>query len=148
MNYIVRDPFESTTHTLFRSTGVNGVYGRTALFEKVIEGLTGLISTHRERNTEVLRFPPVINRAHIEKAGYLHSFPNLLGAVSCLSGDEMEIRRAVDRPAKDGGWAAARAHRLGADAGGLLPHLSPGRRTRPHSDKRPPLRCRVRLFPP
>ncbi len=107
MNYIVRDPFESTTHTLFRSTGVNGVYGRTALFEKVIEGLTGLISTHRERNTEVLRFPPVINRAHIEKAGYLHSFPNLLGAVSCLSGDEMEIRRAVDRPAKDGGWTAA-----------------------------------------
>ena len=44
MNYIVRDPFESTTQTLFRSTGVNGVYGRTALFEKVVDGLSGLIT--------------------------------------------------------------------------------------------------------
>jgi seryl-tRNA synthetase len=107
VNYIVRGPFESTTQTLFRSTGVNGVYGRTALFEKVVDGLSSLITDHRERNTEVLRFPPVINRAHIEKAGYLHSFPNLLGAVSCLCGDETEIRTAVDRPAKDGGWTAA-----------------------------------------
>ena len=110
------------------------MYGRTALFEKVIEGLTGLISKHRERNTEVLRFPPVINRAHIEKAGYLHSFPNLLGAVSCLSGDEMEIRRRR-RPAGQGRRLDRRidAHRLGADAGRLLPHLSAGRGTRPHS---------------
>jgi seryl-tRNA synthetase len=107
VNYIVRDPFDSTTKNLFRSTGVNGVYGRTALFEKVVDGLAGLITGHRERNTEVLRFPPVINRAHIEKAGYLHSFPNLLGAVSCLCGDEAEIRAAVDRPSKDGGWTAA-----------------------------------------
>src|ERR1041385_199043 len=107
MNYVVRDPVESLTHTLFRSTGVNGVYGRTDLFEKVVDGLSSLISSYRERDAEVLRFPPVINRAHIEKAGYLHSFPNLIGAVSCLHGDEAQIRGAVDRPAKDGGWTSA-----------------------------------------
>jgi seryl-tRNA synthetase len=104
---VVRDPLEPVTQTLLRSTGVNGVNGRTALFECVVDGLSGLISRHRERNTEVLRFPPVINRAHIEKAGYLHSFPHLLGAVSCLDGDEAEIRAAVDRPSKDGGWTSA-----------------------------------------
>jgi seryl-tRNA synthetase len=107
MNYVVRDPVQSVTQTLFRSTGVNGVYGRTEVFEKVVDGLSNFISSYRERDAEVLRFPPVINRAHIEKAGYLHSFPNLIGAVSCLCGDEREIRAAVDRPAEDGGWTAA-----------------------------------------
>jgi len=107
MNYVVRDPFGSVAQPLFRSTGVNGIYGRTALFERVVDGLSGLISRYRAHNAEVLRFPPVINRAHIEKAGYLHSFPHLLGAVSCLHGDEAEIRAAVDRPSNEGGWTAA-----------------------------------------
>jgi seryl-tRNA synthetase len=107
MNYVMRDPSEATARTLLHATGVNGVYGRTAAFESVIDGLSALISRYREPDTEVLRFPPVINRSHIEKAGYLHSFPNLLGAVSCLHGDEAQIRGAVDRPAKDGGWTSA-----------------------------------------
>lgn len=107
MNYVMRDPLEPVTQALLHSTGVNGVNGRTAVFEQVVDGLSGLISRHREPNTEILRFPPVINRAHVEKAGYLHSFPNLLGAVCCLQGDEAEIRAAVDRPSKDGGWTSA-----------------------------------------
>jgi seryl-tRNA synthetase len=107
MNYLMRDPLEPITQALFRSTGVNGVYGRSAIFEQVIDGLSALISRWREADTEVLRFPPVINRTHIEKAGYLHSFPHLLGAVSCLDGSEAEIRAAIDRPAKDGGWTSA-----------------------------------------
>src|SRR5882757_4344131 len=109
MNYVVREPSDALLHSLFRQTGVNGVYGRTAVFEQVVDGLAALISRKREPDTEVLRFPPVINRAYIEKSGYLHSFPNLLGAVCCLDGDELAIRRAVDRPAKDGGWTAALA---------------------------------------
>ena len=56
MNYVVRDPVKSVTHTLFRSTGVNGVYGRTAVFEKAVDGLSSLISSYRERDAEVLRF--------------------------------------------------------------------------------------------
>src|SRR5438445_9368932 len=105
MNYVVREPLEAATHPLLEPTGVNGVYGRTALFEGVIDGMSALISGHRERNAEVLRFPPVINRSHIEKSGYLHSFPHLLGAVSCLHGDETKIRAAADRP--NGGWTSA-----------------------------------------
>jgi seryl-tRNA synthetase len=37
----------------------------------------------------------VTNRSHIEKSGYLHSFPHLLGAVCCLHGGEGEIRAAI-----------------------------------------------------
>jgi len=98
---------ETLAETLFRPSGVEGLHARTALFERVVEGLQTLITRHRETGVEVLRFPPVMSRRNLEKSGYLHSFPHLLGAVSCLHGDEAQIRAAVDRPAKDGGWVAS-----------------------------------------
>jgi seryl-tRNA synthetase len=100
---------ETLAETLFRRSGVEGLHARTALFERVVEGLQTLITRHRETGVEVLRFPPVMSRRNLEKSGYLHSFPHLLGAVSCLHGDEAQIRAAVDRPAKDGGWTASLA---------------------------------------
>src|SRR5579862_9226922 len=95
MNFVVRDQAGLTLQALFQSSGVDGVRARTQLFERAVEGLTGLISRLRDPDTEVLRFPPVTNRAHIEKSGYLHSFPHLLGAVCCLHGGEGEIRAAI-----------------------------------------------------
>src|ERR1700732_3475773 len=98
---------ETLAETLFRPSGVEGLHARTALFERVVEGLQTLITRHRGTGGEVLRSPPVMSRRNLEKSGYLHSFPHLLGAVSCLHGDEAQIRAAVDRPAKDGGRTAA-----------------------------------------
>src|ERR1700733_10103293 len=89
-------------HHLFHDTGVDGVYARTGLYEGVVEALTALISAHRPRGAEVMRFPPVMSRAQIEQHGYLKSFPNLLGAVSCLCGDERHIRGVVGRFVEDG----------------------------------------------
>lgn len=83
--------------TLFHETGVNGVRVRTGLFESVVEALSALISSYRPDGAEVLRFPPVMSRKHLEKHGYLKSFPNLLGCVSCLSGSEREIRSSVEK---------------------------------------------------
>jgi seryl-tRNA synthetase len=105
MNYVVREPLETADQPLHEPTGINGVYGRTALFERVIDALSAFISQQREPDTEILRFPPVISRTDIEKSGYLQSFPHLLGAVCCLHGDEARIRAAADRPA--GGWTQA-----------------------------------------
>jgi len=93
--------------TLFRPSGVDGLHARTGTYEQVVEGLQALVTRHREAGTEVLRFPPVMSRRNLEKSGYLHSFPHLLGAVCCLHGDEGQIRAAVERPAKDGGWTAS-----------------------------------------
>jgi seryl-tRNA synthetase len=107
MNYLVRDPLHQTARALFQSTGIDGVRARTQLFEKAIEGLTAFISRYREAQMEILRFPPVTNRAHIEKSGYLHSFPHLLGAVCCLHGGETDIRAAVDRSKINGSWTDA-----------------------------------------
>ncbi len=104
MNYIVRDPLTLTTEALLHSTGVAGVFARTAVFERVVDGLNILISRHRDVDMEILRFPPVTSRAHVQKSGYLGSFPNLLGAVCCLSGSETEIRAAVDGDKTKGAW--------------------------------------------
>src|SRR5579864_2413757 len=87
---------------LFLETGVDGVYARTGLYESVVEALTALISAHRPAGAEVLRFPPVMSRAQLERHGYLKSFPNLLGAVSCLCGDERHIRGVVQRYVEGG----------------------------------------------
>jgi seryl-tRNA synthetase len=100
---------ERLADTLFRPSGIDGLHARTALFERVVDGLQALITRHRETGVEVLRFPPVMSRRNLEKSGYLHSFPHLLGTVCCLHGDEAEIRAAVDRPAQDGGWVASLA---------------------------------------
>lgn len=107
MNYVVNGQLESVSDTLFRSLGSGGVYARTAQFEQVVEGLSTLISRHREADTEILRFPPVINRAQVEKSGYLHSFPHLLGCVSCLQGSESEIRAALETNKADHDWVTS-----------------------------------------
>jgi seryl-tRNA synthetase len=102
-----KDPLDSIADALFQSMSVDGVYARTALFERVVDGLATLITRHRQPEAEVLRFPPVMSRHQLEKSGYLKSFPHLLGCVSCLHGSEADIHAAV--AAFDAGrdWATA-----------------------------------------
>ena len=95
--------------TLFYKLGADGVYGRTALYEDVVERLGGLISHLRAPGTEVMRFPPVMSRSQLEKSGYLKSFPNLLGCVCTLHGTEAQIRAAVDVPTADSDWTRSLA---------------------------------------
>jgi seryl-tRNA synthetase len=92
---------------LFHQTGVDGVYARTGLYEGVVEALAALISTYRPKGAEVLRFPPVMSRAQLERHGYLKSFPNLLGCVSCLSGSERDIRGVVARFEEGEDWTGS-----------------------------------------
>src|SRR5579863_928438 len=100
-------PPEVLLETLFRPMGVDGVYGRTGRYEGIVEALAALISKHREPQAEILRFPPVVSRALIEKSGYLKSFPHLLGCVCSLSGSERDIGAAVDRFVAGQDWTDA-----------------------------------------
>lgn len=109
MSDISKDRLDSNIHALFLPSGSDGVSARTALFEQAIDGLTVFINRLREPETEVLRFPPVMSRSQIEKAGYLHSFPHLLGCVSCLDGKEADIRSLVERRDSGGSWVSALA---------------------------------------
>ncbi|HEX4765058.1 MAG TPA: amino acid--[acyl-carrier-protein] ligase [Lichenihabitans sp.] len=92
---------------LFRPMGQDGVYGRSGLYEDVVERLGAYITRQREPGTEVLRFPPVMTRTMIEKSGYLKSFPNLLGCVCGLHGSESDIRSAVGRFEAGGEWTTS-----------------------------------------
>src|SRR5450631_689641 len=98
---------EAILEALFHPTGVDGVYGRSGAYEAVIDGLGALISRARDPRAEIVRFPPVVSRALIEKSGYLKSFPHLLGCVCSLSGSEREIGAAVDRFVAGQEWTDA-----------------------------------------
>ncbi len=104
------EPVDALDHlaaALFLPMGTDGVYARTALYEDVVERLAGLITRHREDNTEVMRFPPVMSRGQLEKSGYLKSFPNLLGCVCGLHGTEKDIHAAVSRFEAGGEWTTS-----------------------------------------
>ena len=47
---------------LFAPMGSDGVYGRTRLYEDVLQRLTDFVTRERDPRAEVLRFPPVMSR--------------------------------------------------------------------------------------
>jgi seryl-tRNA synthetase len=81
-------------------TGVDGLYGRSGDFERVIDAINDYATRlGAEDGAEIMRFPPALNRAHFERSDYLKSFPQLAGTVHCFCGDERghrEILRCVD----------------------------------------------------
>ena len=103
------DPAAAIAPALFMRLGSDGVYARTALYERVFAHLAGLVDRLREEPAEVLRFPPVMNRRQLERSGYLKSFPNLLGCVCTLHGSEAAIRAAAERCESGADWTSSLA---------------------------------------
>jgi seryl-tRNA synthetase len=93
-----KDQLASIRTALLAPADTEGIYAGTELFERVVEALSNFISRYRPPGSEVLRFPPVMSRRQLEISGYLQSFPHLLGVVSCMHGDESDIRNRVERP--------------------------------------------------
>jgi hypothetical protein len=63
------DPLDHLADILFHKMGTDGVYARTGLYEDMVERLAALITRNRESGTEIMRFPPVMNRGQLEKSG-------------------------------------------------------------------------------
>lgn len=101
------DALAAIRDALFHDLAVEGVYARTALYEDVLGRLAALITRERDPQAQVMRFPPVMSRAQLERSGYLKSFPNLLGCVCALHGTESQIRSAADAHEAGGDWTAA-----------------------------------------
>jgi seryl-tRNA synthetase len=110
MNIAINPPRENRADTslmldhLFRPMGVDGVYARTAVYEDVVEGLQRAISAQRPDGAGAFRFPPVMSRRQLEDAGYLKSFPQLLGCVCALHGTERDILAAAARSTTGEDW--------------------------------------------
>ena len=72
-------------------TGVEGLYGRSGLFEDVIARFEALVTrTGAEDRAEVLRFPPAMTRTQLQTSGYMKSFPQLAGTVHSFCGGDHE----------------------------------------------------------
>jgi seryl-tRNA synthetase len=81
-------------------TGVDGVYGRSADFERVISGLdAAAYQLGADDGPTVMSFPPVIARRTFEAVDYLRNFPQLCGPVFSFAGDNTahsELLRQLD----------------------------------------------------
>lgn len=72
-------------------TGVEGLYGRSGVFEDVIARFEALVTAVGAADgAEVLRFPPAMTRAQLQSSGYMKSFPQLAGTVHSFCGGDCE----------------------------------------------------------
>jgi len=91
---------------LLLATGVDGLYGFSHDLVRLIAGVETYVSAAGAGQYEVLRFPPVVPRVVLERAGYVRSFPDLVGAVRTFTGGD-EAHHALLRTLDAGGdWTA------------------------------------------
>lgn len=88
-------------------TSVPGVYLYPESFERVIALLgTGIDALAEGSAFTRLHIPPVIARATIEHAGYVNTFPQLLGTVHSFAGTPREWARLAPMADGSGPWYA------------------------------------------
>lgn len=93
---------ELTAAGLLIPSGVRGVYGRSGEFEMVIDQFEHFITRMGAHlNAEVMRFPPVFNRAHYARLDHIHNFPDLMGSVHSFTGGAPE-HAELSRKFQDG----------------------------------------------
>ncbi|KWF11701.1 amino acid--[acyl-carrier-protein] ligase [Burkholderia pseudomultivorans] len=81
---------------LLVSTGIQGLFGRSESFERVVEALDAFVTRiGADQQAEVLRFPPAISRLEFERSEYMKSFPQLAGSVHSFCGDERQHQRLL-----------------------------------------------------
>ena len=87
-------------------SSANGVYGRSAAFERIVAGLERLITEAGAGDgAEVWRFPPALPRADFEQSGYLESFPQLAGTVFSFAGNERDQAKLLSLVHEGGDWS-------------------------------------------
>jgi seryl-tRNA synthetase len=87
-------------------SGEPGVYGRGMEFEQVRTAVDSLITSISAPDCpETPRFPPLIPRRTLERAGYLKSFPNLCGAVFSFAGKESAALELLERANRGADWS-------------------------------------------
>jgi seryl-tRNA synthetase len=92
---------------LLIAMGVDGLYGRSGLFERVVEGINAAVSDVGDADRpEVMRFPPGIGKWQLEQSGYLTSSPQLVGTVHSFTGSDADHRAMLETLGAGGDWTA------------------------------------------
>lgn len=85
--------------------GEPGVYGRSGVFEGIIEHFELYVTRMgTELRPEVMRFPPLLARRHYLATDHLQNFPNLMGSVHSFAGDEGAHLRMLDDKERGEDW--------------------------------------------
>lgn len=91
---------------LLIETGVPGVYGRGAGFERVRGGFDSLITRAAAVDgSERMAFPPLLPRRQLEQIGYLKSFPHLAGSIFAFDGSEDQAAEQEERASRHEDWS-------------------------------------------
>ena len=97
---------ELLSHGLFIPSGLPGLYGRGMLFEQVRNRVDALVTCFGAADEpETPRFPPVIPRETLERAGYLKSFPHLSGSVFSFYGNDAGAADLADKARQHEDWS-------------------------------------------
>jgi seryl-tRNA synthetase len=92
---------------LFIPSGVPGLYGRGMEFERVRNRVDAMVTRFGAADgAETPRFPPVIPRKTLEKAGYLKSFPHLSGSVFSFYGNDAGAAEVAERARQHEDWSS------------------------------------------
>ena len=109
---------ELVAHGLILPGEAQGVFGRSRLFEDVLNRFNDLVTAvAKDDGAEVLAFPPVIDRSIIERVDYMDSFPQLCGSVHSFLGNDREARALSEVVHSGQPWG----HLLGATGVCLSP---------------------------
>jgi seryl-tRNA synthetase len=72
-------------------TAIQGVYGRSSVFEKIAQGVDQLVAREAiSQGAEERFFPPVLPRETLRRTGYMGNFPHLCGSVHSFEGTEKQ----------------------------------------------------------
>jgi seryl-tRNA synthetase len=86
--------------------GMPGVYGRSGVFEGVIEHFERFITRRgAHQNAEVMKFPPLLNRQHYLATDHIQNFPNLMGSVHSFHGNDRAHLKMMEKKEKGEDWS-------------------------------------------
>ncbi len=81
-------------------TGINGLYGRSRDFERVLSGIDAAVcALGAGDNPVAVEYPPMLPKTTFDSIGYLRNFPQLCGPVFSFEGndkDHAELVRKLD----------------------------------------------------
>src|SRR5581483_9185186 len=101
---------ELLEHGFFVESGVPGIYGRSAAFERIRRGFDRLVDeAAAPEEPETLRFPPLLPRKQLEASGFLKSFPHLAGSVFAFEGGDAEAAALQERAGRHEDWSEFQA---------------------------------------
>jgi len=86
--------------------GVPGLYGRGRDFEQVIDRFDAIVAAEGAKlQPELMRFPPIFNRASYEQIDHINNFPDLMGSVHTFMGDERGHRELLGKFERKEDWS-------------------------------------------